>query len=65
MQEHERGERLRQAICCLRPTLRIVVEIRQSDERSVQEIAELAGVSVAATKSRLLRAKKILREALS
>jgi RNA polymerase sigma-70 factor, ECF subfamily len=61
----ERLERLRQAICCLRPSLRIVVEIRQSDERSVQEIAELAGISVAATKSRLLRAKKILREALS
>jgi RNA polymerase sigma-70 factor (ECF subfamily) len=61
----ERGERLRQAICCLRPTLRIVVEIRQSDDRSVQEIAELAGISVAATKSRLLRAKKILRKALS
>ena len=61
----ERGERLRQAICCLQPTLRIVVEIRQSDDRSVREIAELAGISVAATKSRLLRAKKILRKALS
>ena len=61
----ERGERLRQAICCLRPTLRIVVEIRQSEDRSVQEIAELVGLSVAATKSRLERARKILRKALS
>jgi RNA polymerase sigma-70 factor, ECF subfamily len=61
----ETVERLRQAICCLRPTLRIVVEIRQSDDRSVQEIAELVGLSVAATKSRLERARKILRKALS
>jgi RNA polymerase sigma-70 factor, ECF subfamily len=61
----ENVERLRRAICCLRPTLRIVVEIRQSDDRSVQEIAELAGLSVGATKSRLVRARKILRKALS
>ncbi|HEX3941135.1 MAG TPA: sigma-70 family RNA polymerase sigma factor [Acidobacteriaceae bacterium] len=61
----EEVERLRQAICCLRPTLRIVVEIRQSDDRSVQEIADLAGISVAATKARLVRATKILRKALS
>jgi RNA polymerase sigma-70 factor, ECF subfamily len=61
----ENVERLRQAIRCLRPTLRIVVEFRQSDDRTVQEIAELAGLSVAATKSRLERARKILRKALS
>jgi RNA polymerase sigma-70 factor, ECF subfamily len=61
----ENVERLRQAIRCLRPSLRIVVESRQSDDRSIPEIAELAGISVAATKSRLSRAKKILRKALS
>jgi RNA polymerase sigma-70 factor (ECF subfamily) len=61
---HERVERLKRAICCLRPTLRIVVEIRQSDDRSLQEVAELAGLSIAATKSRLSRARKILRKAL-
>jgi RNA polymerase sigma-70 factor (ECF subfamily) len=58
-------ERLRQAICGLPPTLRIVVEIRQSDDRSIQGVAELAGLSIAATKSRLSRARKILRKALS
>jgi RNA polymerase sigma-70 factor, ECF subfamily len=62
---HERVERLRLAICCLPPTLRIVVEIRQSNNRSVQEVAELAGISIGATKSRLSRAKKILRKVLS
>jgi len=61
---HERVERLRRAICHLKPTLRNVVELRQSSDRSVKEIAELAGISVAATKSRLLRARKILRKAL-
>ena len=62
---HERVELLRRAICCLSPTLRNVVEIHQSNDSSVKEVAELAGISVAATKSRLLRARRILRKALS
>jgi RNA polymerase sigma-70 factor, ECF subfamily len=61
----ERVESLRRAICRLQPTLRNVVEIHQSNDRSVKEIAELAGLSLAATKSRLLRARKVLRRALS
>ena len=60
----ERVERLRRAICCLQPTLRNVIEIHQSNDRSVKEVAELAGISVAATKSRLLRARRILRRSL-
>jgi RNA polymerase sigma-70 factor, ECF subfamily len=32
---HETEERLRREICCLRPPLRIVVEIRQSNDRSI------------------------------
>ncbi len=61
---HERGEHLRRAIRRLPPTLRNVVEIHQSNHRSVKEIADLAGISVAATKSRLLRARRILRKTL-
>jgi RNA polymerase sigma-70 factor, ECF subfamily len=61
---HERAERLRRAICSLQPTLRNVVEIHQLSDRSVKEVAELAGLSVAATKSRLLRARIVLRRAL-
>jgi RNA polymerase sigma-70 factor (ECF subfamily) len=57
----EQMERLRRSICCLQPTLRNVVEIHQSNDRSVKEVAELAGISIAATKSRLLRARKTLR----
>jgi RNA polymerase sigma-70 factor, ECF subfamily len=61
---HERAERLRRAICHLQPSLRNVVEIHQSNDHSVKEIAELAGLSVAATKSRLLRARAALRRDL-
>ena len=61
----ERVERLNRAICDLQPTLRNVVEIHQLEDCSVKEVAGLAGISVAATKSRLLRARKILRKALS
>jgi len=60
----ERVERLKRAICRLQPTLRDVVEIHQSEDRSIKEVAELTGISVAATKSRLLRARKILRRLL-
>ena len=61
---HERVERLRRAIHCLQPTLRNVVEIHQMNNMSVKEIADLAGISVAATKSRLLRARRTLRKTL-
>jgi RNA polymerase sigma-70 factor, ECF subfamily len=60
----ERVERLKRAIRRLQPALRNVIEIHQSEDRSVKEVAELAGISVAATKSRLLRARKILRRLL-
>jgi RNA polymerase sigma-70 factor (ECF subfamily) len=62
--QHERTAQLRAAIGRLRPVLRSVVEIYQSDERSIKEVAELACLSVAATKSRLLRARRILRKSL-
>jgi RNA polymerase sigma-70 factor (ECF subfamily) len=61
--KQERIECLNRAIRHLPPTLRKVVEIHQSNDRSVKEVAELAGISVAATKSRLLRARRILRKA--
>ena len=62
--QHERTEQLRVAIGRLRPVLRSVVEIYQSDQRSIKEVAELTCLSVAATKSRLLRARRILRKSL-
>jgi RNA polymerase sigma-70 factor (ECF subfamily) len=61
---HQNVERLRRAICHLHPTLRTVVDIHQSIDGSVKEVAELAGISISATKSRLLRARTILRRSL-
>ena len=56
---------LERAIESLRPPLRNVIEIQRSHCISVREIAEVAGISVAATKSRLLRARIVLRRSLS
>jgi RNA polymerase sigma-70 factor (ECF subfamily) len=54
---HEIAEHLRLAIGHLRPALRNAVKIHQSHHCSIKQVAELAGISVAATKSRLLRAR--------
>lgn len=58
-------KRLKRAIRRLNPQLRAVVEIQQSKDVQVKEVAELAGISISATKSRLLRARTILRRALA
>lgn len=55
---------VRKAIQRLPPRLRTVVELKQSQDGSIEEIASVAGISVAATKSRLLRAKLALRRPL-
>jgi RNA polymerase sigma factor (sigma-70 family) len=55
---------LNRAIQRLRPALRTTIEMRQLHDSSVKEIAENAGISVAAAKSRLLRAKTVLRRSL-
>jgi len=60
----ERGERLRRAICYLRPHLRTVIEIQQASDGRVKEIANSAGISISAAKSRLLRARSKLRTEL-
>lgn len=60
----ERGERLRRAICYLQPSLRTVIEIQQANDAQVKEIADRAGISISAAKSRLLRARSKLRSAL-
>ena len=60
----EAEQHLNRAIHRLQPSLRSVIELQQSDHISVKEIAEAAGISVAATKSRLLRAKTVLRRSL-
>jgi RNA polymerase sigma-70 factor, ECF subfamily len=62
--EGERLELVRQAIRRLPLKLRSAVEIRQSQDGPVSELARLAGVSLQTMKSRLMRARRKLREPL-
>jgi RNA polymerase sigma factor (sigma-70 family) len=63
--EAERLELVRQAIMRLPSKLRSAIEIRQSQDGPVSELATLAGVSLPTMKSRLMRARLRLREPLS
>jgi RNA polymerase sigma-70 factor, ECF subfamily len=60
----EREKLLRDAILRLPPVCREVVELRQARDYSAREIAQTLGISVAAVKSRLSRARYTLRAAL-
>jgi RNA polymerase sigma-70 factor (ECF subfamily) len=63
--KYERAHHLKRAIHRLRPTLRTIVEIQQVHDAPIKEIAEIAGISVAATKTRLSRARTVLRRSLA
>ena len=56
---------LRQGIERLRPAIRVALEIRELQERSVKETAAIMGISVPATKARIFHAKRILRKKLN
>ena len=58
----ERMQNLRKAIRQLPPKLRNVVELQNSDELSLGEIARITGLSLPAVKARLVRARMTLRE---
>jgi RNA polymerase sigma-70 factor, ECF subfamily len=60
----EREELLRDAILRLPPVIREAVELRQARDYSTKEIAQALGISIAAVKSRLSRARLTLRAAL-
>jgi RNA polymerase sigma-70 factor (ECF subfamily) len=63
--QRERERNLRRAIRRLPSNLREVIEIRNARDASVSEVAGIAGISIAATKSRLLRARKTLTASLN
>lgn len=62
--QRERERILRGAICKLRPTIRQAVELQKLQEYSLHETARMMGLSVAAAKTRLSRAKAALRKSL-
>lgn len=61
----ERALHLHEAIKGLRPTLREIIEVHLSLECSVESVAHKVGLTVPATKSRLLRARNNLRISLA
>jgi RNA polymerase sigma-70 factor (ECF subfamily) len=61
--EHERRRILRQAIVELRPKLRETTEVHHLKQGSLQETAEMLGISTAAAKARLFQARTALRQA--
>jgi RNA polymerase sigma-70 factor, ECF subfamily len=60
-EKQQRAELIRSSILRLPLNLRKVIELQQSRDFSNQEIAQCLGISLAATKSRLLRARVALR----
>lgn len=58
----EKTEMLRRALRRLPASLRMVMECRMTRECSISEIASTLNISVQAVKTRLFRAKKLMRE---
>jgi len=63
--QSEIGYVLQAAIRDLRPTIRVVVEIRYLQEFSVREAAGKIGISVSTAKARLFHGRSALRKALT
>ena len=57
----ERKELLSKAVNRLRPTIRKAILLRDFEERSVEETAQILGTSVSAVKARLFYARRKLR----
>jgi RNA polymerase sigma factor (sigma-70 family) len=60
--QQERERTLMAAVSELRPTIRKTVELCQFQEHSMQETADILGISVAAAKGRLFHARSALRK---
>jgi RNA polymerase sigma factor (sigma-70 family) len=60
--QRERERIVTGAVRNLRPSIRKAVEIKELQERSMKETAQILGISVAAAKARLFHAKVALRK---
>jgi RNA polymerase sigma-70 factor (ECF subfamily) len=58
------GERLRKALQALPPSFRVVVVLREMEGLSTREVADITGISEANVKTRLHRARVLLRAQL-
>jgi RNA polymerase sigma-70 factor (ECF subfamily) len=64
-EQSELGTILTETIAELDPAFRIVFQLRDIEELSTEETADVLGLSVPAVKSRLLRARLKLRQKLN
>lgn len=65
VENRELGELLAQELTALRPDQREIIVLRDVQGLSYEEIAEVLGCTVAAVKSKLFRARSVLRRRLS
>jgi RNA polymerase sigma-70 factor (ECF subfamily) len=65
LQRRELREALKQAIAHLRPKYREVLILRDVQQRSIQETAQILGLTEGSVKTRLLRARLQIRDALA
>jgi RNA polymerase sigma-70 factor, ECF subfamily len=63
--QHERTRLLTKAMNYLNSEIRTTIFLREIEERSVQETAQMLGTSVSAVKSRVSRGRRKLRRTLS
>lgn len=65
MHKKERDRQVNRAIQRLPSILRLPIELQLSEELSVKELATRLGISVSATKSRLLRARNLVGSSMT
>ena len=63
--QRERTELLTKAINHLSPTIRRAMLLREIEERSAEETAQILGTSISAVKARLFRGRQRLRETVN
>jgi RNA polymerase sigma-70 factor (ECF subfamily) len=63
--DHETRALIEQALADVNPTFRAAVVLRDIEDLSYEEIAEVLGVSLGTVKSRILRGREALKKALT
>jgi RNA polymerase sigma-70 factor (ECF subfamily) len=63
--QRERRELLREAINCLGPAIRTTILLRDIEERSLKETAQILGASTTAVKARVFQGRRKLRRSLN
>ena len=62
--QRERGQLLTVAMNRLKPEMRSAIRLKELEELSMEETAQVLGISVTAAKSRVLRGRRRLREVM-